>query len=244
MTGRPAPGPIPHMAHDPDPRDDDDLVRAAQTGDRRAFERLWHRHRPAVHLHCYRLLGSVHEAEDATQDTMVRAWRRLARFERRSAFGTWLYRIATNVCLNVRERRPVSTAPVGPEVPHLTPYPDVLLRAAAAADPAARTDELAGVELAFVTAVQLLPPRQRAVLVLREALGWPVAEVAQFLGTTEASVNSAAQRARATLAECRRRGELRPPAAAAPDARTAETVRRYMAAWAAVDLDALAGLLR
>jgi RNA polymerase sigma-70 factor (ECF subfamily) len=187
------------------------LLAAAQGGDEAAFRRLLEPHRAELHAHCYRMLGSVHDAEDALQDALLRAWRGLAGFEARSSLRAWLYRIATNACLNAMERRPARLLPMslGPvsepyeddsplaESIWVEPYADVQLGLADGyAAPAARYEQRESVELAFVALLQLLPPGQRAVLVMREVLGFSAREVAESLGTTVASVNSALQRAR------------------------------------------------
>jgi RNA polymerase sigma-70 factor, ECF subfamily len=171
-------------------------------------------HRGGLVAHCYRMLGSLHDAEDAVQETYLRAWRGHADFEHRSTVRTWLYRIATNVCLNVLQhssRRVVPSAlgapgndpdelhPQALEVPWLEPFPDQLL----GADPATVVGDRQSLRLAVVAAMQHLPPRQRAVLILREVLTWPAAEVATMLDTTTAAVNSSLQRARAELARLR-----------------------------------------
>jgi RNA polymerase sigma-70 factor (ECF subfamily) len=180
-------------------------------------------HRGELVAHCYRMLGSLHDAEDAVQETYLRAWRGHADFEHRSTVRTWLYRIATNVCLNLLQhssRRVVPSALGAPgndpedihahalEVPWLEPFPDQLL----GADPATVVGDQASLRLAMVAAMQHLPPRQRAVLILREVLTWPAADVASLLDTTTAAVNSSLQRARAELARLRpREDELSEP---------------------------------
>ncbi|MGZ0147826.1 sigma-70 family RNA polymerase sigma factor [Kribbella sp. WER1] len=180
-------------------------------------------HRGELVAHCYRMLGSLHDAEDAVQETYLRAWRGHADFEHRSSVRTWLYRIATNVCLNLLQhssRRVVPSALGAPgndpedihgqalEVPWLEPFPDQLL----GADPATVVGDQASLRLAMVAAMQHLPPRQRAVLILREVLTWPAADVASLLDTTTAAVNSSLQRARAELARLRpREDELSEP---------------------------------
>ena len=191
-----------------------ELLDRARAGDGEAFAQLTAPYPGELHVHCYRILGSVHDAEDAMQETMLAAWRSLARFEGRASIRTWLYRIATNRCLNVlraASRRPQEDPPFAGlgapqpnqtgEVVWLEPYPDVLLEGLAdpAPGPEARYETREAISLAFVTALQLLPPRQRAALVLRDVLGYHAAEVAQMLGTTQEAVNSALKRARATV---------------------------------------------
>src|SRR5437879_491432 len=170
------------------------LLAAAQAGDERAFRRLVEPYRHALEVHCYRMLGSAQDAEDMAQETLLRAWRALERFEPRAQFQTWLYRIATNACLDELERRPRRPEPVDP-------FPDRPgdETASPTYDPAARYAIREGMELALLRAIQELPGRQRAVLIFRDVLGWTAAEVAEVLGSTVASVNSALQRARATI---------------------------------------------
>jgi RNA polymerase sigma-70 factor (ECF subfamily) len=184
----------------------------ARAGDERAFRDLVAPHRRELQVHCYRMLGSLHDAEDALQETLLASWRGLAEFEERSSLRTWLYRIATNRCLNAlrsrRRRPPMRDLPFEPpeptgysEVSWLEPYPDVLLDEVAgdAPTPEAVYDARASISLAFVTALQLLPPRQRAVLVLSNVLGYRSREIATMLDATEQSVTSLLKRARATL---------------------------------------------
>jgi RNA polymerase sigma-70 factor, ECF subfamily len=210
------------------------LIAAAQAGDERAFRALVEPYRRALEVHCYRMLGSPHDAEDLVQETLMRAWRTLDRFERRAAIETWLYRIATNACLDELERRPRRPQPVDP-------YPDERLGQAETAivDPAARYAMREGVELAFLTAIQRLPGRQRAILILRDVLGWTAPEVAELLESTVAGVNSALQRGRATI-------DAELPAssrsAAAPSDR--RLLADYIDAWESADLDRFIGLLR
>jgi RNA polymerase sigma-70 factor (TIGR02960 family) len=185
----------------------------ARAGDEQAFRELTEPFRRELQVHCYRILGSVQDAEDALQETLLAAWRGLDGFEARSSLRAWLYTIATNRCLNVlrdgarrpQERRPLSFEPPRPtrygEVPWLEPYPDAMLEGLpdSAPGPDARYEAREAVGLAFVTALQRMPPRQRAALVLRDVLGYRASEVADMLDTTEASINSALQRARAAL---------------------------------------------
>ncbi len=206
-------------------------------------------------MHCYRMLGSAEEAEDVVQETYLRAWRSYAGFEGRSSARTWLYRIATNACLTAIERRGRRPLPSGlggpsedpaaplsgpPEVPWLRPLPDSLL-AAEQLDPAAVTASRAGVRLAMVAALQYLPARQRAVLILRDVLNWPAAEVAELLDTTTTAVNSGLRRARAQIARVLpAEDEVAEPAE--PDLR--ELLDRFAAAFEDGDMTALATLLR
>jgi RNA polymerase sigma-70 factor, ECF subfamily len=195
--------------------------------DEQAFALLIEPHRRALHLHCYRMLGSVHDADDALQETMLRAWKGSDRYEPRAQLTTWLHRIATNVCLTAIARRVSEPAEVIADLDHLQPYPDRLLE-----DVVTRE----AVELAFITAVQLLPPKQRAVLILRDVLGWSAKEVAEALDDSVAAVTSALQRARSSLVRRRRRVDT-------PGEQERLLVRRFMAAWDAVDVDGLVALL-
>jgi RNA polymerase sigma-70 factor (TIGR02960 family) len=176
---------------------------AAVAGDEAAFTELTERHRRELHVHCYRMLASFEEAEDAVQETFLRAWRSRDSFDGGSLFRAWLYRIATNVCLDMlrRNSRRLTTLHNFSEVPWLQPYPDALLDEAAPNDdqPDALIVERETIELAFLAAMQVLPPRQRATLIARDVLGWPASETASLLGTTVAASNSALQRARATM---------------------------------------------
>ncbi|MFD9488094.1 sigma-70 family RNA polymerase sigma factor [Streptomyces sp. NPDC059991] len=213
------------------------------------------KHRVELTGYCYRMLGSAFEAEDAVQDTLVRAWRSYEKFEGRSSLRSWLYRIATNVCLDMltasgKRARPMDlTAPQTassavlrsrPEVTWLEPVPDARVLPTAVDDPAETAVARESVRLAFVAALQHLPPKQRAVLILREVLAWKASEVAELLGTTVASVNSALQRARSTLAE----SEPRASDAADPlDEEQQKLLARYVAAFEGYDMPALTSLL-
>jgi RNA polymerase sigma-70 factor (ECF subfamily) len=182
------------------------LLAAAQHGDRRAFDALFSARRAEIRALCYRMLGSPHDADDAVQDALVRAWRALPRFDGRSALRTWLHRIAINVCLDAIARRPrrvlpgdCAERPTG-DVRWLEPFPDVPEEPSQSC-PQVRYEHREALELAFVAALQHLPPRQRAVFVLREVLAFSPGEIAAMLATTKASVNAALQRARATVDE-------------------------------------------
>ena len=233
-------------------RDDEDaLLAAAVEGDERAFELLTERHGRTLHLHCYRMLGSLHDADDAMQETWLRAWRSLRGYEPRSTLAAWLHAIATNVCLTAIERRrrrpdiPASGAGEAvwrEELLHLQPYPGRLLdQLDSDPVPEARVELRESVALAFVTAVQLLPPRQRAVLILRDVLGWTAKETAAALDDSVPAVNSALQRARSTLDRARQLGA--PPHRSRDSAGEQALLRQFMAAWEAVDIEGLVGLL-
>jgi RNA polymerase sigma-70 factor (ECF subfamily) len=225
-------------------------VTVAQTAE---LERGLERHRRELTAYCYRMLASPFDAEDAVQETLVRAWRGLDRFERRAALRSWLYRIATNVCLDMlesrkRRARPMDLGPARepvaenlnalPEVTWIEPMPD----AAAVpedGDPADVALARETIRLAFVAALQHLPPKQRAVLILCEVLRWQASEVAELLETSVASVNSALQRARATLAAAKPTAD----ATASVDGADAELLARYVDAFERYDLDALTSLI-
>lgn len=223
-------------------REEAALLAAARGGDEHAFARLTSPYRRELQLHCYRLLGSLHDAEDLLQETLLRAWQRLESFEGRSSLRRWLYRIATNACLNVLERSPrvllfptaEEAGPAAARVEWLDPYPDSLLPEAA--DPQARLDLRESVALAFLAAIQHLPPRQRAMLVLFDVLGWSAAEIAELLETSVAAVNSGLQRARATL-------DSRPASRPTEDEERL-LLERFVEAWERVDIHGLVELLR
>jgi RNA polymerase sigma-70 factor (ECF subfamily) len=224
-------------------RSDSNVLAAARAGDEQAFVQLTGAHRPGLHVHCYRILGSLHDADDALQETMLRAWRSIDRFEPRAPLSAWLYRIATNVCLRLLEQRDRSRSRTVDE--HLDPYPDRLLEEVASQAPApdAMVEERERIGLAFVTAMQLLPPKQRVAVVLRDGLGWSAREVADLLEDSIPAVNSALQRGRQRLDRERREGRLS-RAHAPADAQTEQRVmRRFQDAWAAVDIDGIVALL-
>jgi RNA polymerase sigma-70 factor (TIGR02960 family) len=228
-----------------------DLIGRARAGDGEAFRTLTEPYRRELQVHCYRMLGSVQDAEDVLQDALLAAWQGLGGFEGRASLRTWLYKIATNRCLNARRaasRRPAKewdipgVEPPEPtrlgEVVWLEPLPDTLLPDTRPG-PEARYEQAEAISLAFVTALQVLPPRQVAVLLLRDVLGFHAREVADMLGTTVESVTSALKRARAGL-------QRRPLPAAGPGAGSAAEeaiVARFARAWEAADLDALVALL-
>jgi RNA polymerase sigma-70 factor (TIGR02960 family) len=231
-----------------------ELLQQARAGDREAFSALVEPHRSELQVHCYRMLGSLQDAEDALQETLLAAWLGLEGFEGRASVRTWLYRIATNRCLNQlrsSRRRPVTTPPLPATAPQptrigevvwLQPYPDLLMDGVPdeAPGPEARYESREAISLAFVTAVQLLPPNQRAVLLLRDVLGYRAAETADLLGLTEDAVTSALKRARASI-EGARSTDAPPPATDAPEER--ELLERFVAAFSELDVDALVALM-
>jgi RNA polymerase sigma-70 factor (ECF subfamily) len=238
---------------------DRDLLEAARAGDEGAYRHLVERHRKDLHAHCYRMLGSLHDAEDALQDALLRAWQGLARFEGRSSLRTWLYTIATNTCLNAIARRPARALPIdyGPAAdPHdpaadalgeatwIEPYPDGQLGLGSGLSaPEARYERRESVELAFVAALQHLAPRPRAVLILREVLGLSAREVAEALDTTVASVNSALQRARKTVEERMPPLSQQATLSALGDERMRAVVQDYTDALERGDIDAVIAML-
>ncbi|HEX4019198.1 MAG TPA: sigma-70 family RNA polymerase sigma factor [Frankiaceae bacterium] len=233
-----------------------DLISRAQAGDSDAFRALTEPHRRELQVHCYRMLGSLQDAEDALQDTLLSAWQGLAGFAGRASIRTWLYRIATNRCLDTlraASRRPAkawevpSFQPPEPtrlgEVAWLEPFPDALLDGAVdvPVGPEARYEQTESISLAFVTALQLLPPRQLAVLVLRDVLGFPASEVAEMLDATLESVNSSLKRARAGLQSRLPDSELQ--LAVEPASETEEAiVARFVTAYESADMPALIAL--
>ena len=236
-----------------------DRLEAARAGDESAFEALIASHRAELHAHCYRMLGSVHDADDAMQDTMLRAWRAIGRFEGRSSLRSWFYTIATNVCLTQLQRRPKRVLPLdygpaaaGDEPPGrpvvesvwVEPYPDELIGLQDGyAAPEARYEQREGIELAFIAALQHLPARQRAVLILRDVLGFSGAEVAEALESNPASVYSALQRAHETVDQRLPALSQQATVASLGDARLREIVDRYVQAWEQNDVDAVAAML-
>jgi RNA polymerase sigma-70 factor (ECF subfamily) len=232
------------------------LLDAARAGDEDAFARLLESYRRELQAHCYRMLGSAADAEDALQDALLGAWRGLPRFEGRSSLRSWLYTIATNACLRAIQRRPKRVLPIDygpPADPHtplagplvesvwIEPFSDALLADAAAPD--ARYEQREAIELAFIAALQHLPARQRAVLILRDVLGFSARETAEALDTTSVSIDSALQRAHKAvdtrLPERSQQETLR----SIDDADLKQVVERFVAAWERADVDAVVSLL-
>ena len=242
-----------------EPADERELLTAALRPDGDAYARLVGPYRAGLHAHCYRMLGSVTDAEDALQETLLRAWRGLPRFEGRSSLRTWLYKIATNVCLRAAERQPKRVLPVDyapeadtrdgladpvDEAVWLQPYPDERLGLPGGpAGPDARYEQRESVELAFIAALAHLPARQRAVLILRDVLGFSARETAEVLETTPVSVDSALQRAHRRvdqgLPERSQQATLR----SLGDRALSEVVGRFVTAWERNDVDALVAML-
>ncbi len=236
-----------------------ELLAAAQGGDGDAYAELVAPHRRALHVHCYRMLGSVHDAEDAVQETLLRAWRGLPRFEGRGSLRSWLYATATNVCVRAIERRPSRVLPFdyGPaadvhERPAsplederwIEPYPDERLGVESGlAGPEARYEQRESIELAFIAALQHLPARQRAVLILREVLGFSGGEAARALGTSPAAVYSALQRAHETVDQRLPERSQQATLQALGDASLRRIVDRYVSAWEQGDIDAIVAML-
>jgi RNA polymerase sigma-70 factor (ECF subfamily) len=235
------------------------LLEAAQQGDQGSFERLVEPRRRELQAHCYRMLGSVQDAEDALQEALLRAWRGIPRFEGRSSLRSWLYRIATNACLDAVERRPKRVLPVdyapaadphdgpgGPVVESvwIEPYPDETLAVEDGyASPEARVEERESVELAFVAALQHLPANQRAALIMREVLGFSANETADALETTTASVNSALQRARKTMTDKTPDESQQQTLRTLGDDRVRELVEAYADAFQREDIDGVVAML-
>jgi RNA polymerase sigma-70 factor (ECF subfamily) len=235
------------------------LIAAARDGDETAFRELIEPYRARLNAHCYRMLGSLHDCEDALQETLLRAWRGLAGFEQGRSLRPWLYRIATNVCIDALAKRPgrvlppdagPSAAPsAGPgapidDAPWLEPYPDEILGVADGyASPEARYEERESVELAFIAALQHLAPNQRAVLVLRDVLGFSARETAEALDTSEASANSALQRARRTIAARLPARSQQETVRALGDRKLRGLVEAYVRAWEKGDVEGIVALL-
>jgi RNA polymerase sigma-70 factor, ECF subfamily len=233
-------------------------LEAARQGDELAFRALVEPHLAGLHRHCYRMLGSVHDADDAVQDTLLRAWRALPRFEGRSSLRSWLYRIATNTSLNMIDRNPkrvlrIEGRPAGdpqraPDPPlaesvWLEPIPEEFEDAGVSASPEARFEQRESLELAFVAALQHLPPRQRAALILRDVVGFSGAEVAEMLDTIPSSVYSLVQRAHRAVDERVPKASQQEALRALGNRRLQQLAARYVEAWETADVGALAALL-
>lgn len=243
----------------PDPAQAErEALEAARRGDGDAFRRLVEPRRRELHVHCYRMLGSVQDAEDALQDTLIAAWRGLVRFEGRASVRQWLYAIATNICLNAikrRRKRELPTdvgTPVGPEADlgeaapemWIEPYPEQFLGVAdIPTAPEARYEQREAVELAFIAALQNLSGQQRAVLILRDVMGFSAREAAEHLGSSVASINSALQRARASAAERMPRQSQQVALRSLGEDASRRLVKRYIDAWEHHDVEALVALL-
>jgi RNA polymerase sigma-70 factor (ECF subfamily) len=240
-------------------RSEDELLEAARHGDEGAFSQLIGLHRSALHAHCYRMLGSVQDAEDALQETLLNAWRALPRFESRSSLKSWLHRIATNACLKAIERRPKRVLPIdyGPAAdPHdplapplvesvwLGPYPDAGIELEdRLASPDGRYEQRESVELAFVAALQHIPARQRAVLILRDVLAFSAKEVAETLEMTPAAVDTALQRAHKTVDERLPAQSQQTTLQAIGDERLRVLVDGFVDAWERADVDSVVAML-
>lgn len=234
------------------------VVAAARAGDEAAFGALAERYRRELQVHCYRMLGSFEDSEDLVQETFLRAWRKRESFEGRSTFRAWLYRIATNACFDFLDRHPRQPTPrpvttdsqttlrLPDEIPWLQPYPDRLLEPAAPRDtePDAALVAKETIELAFLAAIQHLPTRQRAVLILRDVLGWSANETAELLDVSIASVKSALQRARPTLKAHLPEQRLEWAPSTEPTTAERTLLQRYMDAHEHADMTTLAELLR
>jgi RNA polymerase sigma-70 factor (ECF subfamily) len=249
---------VPDPAAPPPGAADRELLRAAQAGDQTAFAAMVEPHRRELHAHCYRMLGSYGDAEDAVQDTLLRAWRGLARFEGRSSLRSWLYRIATNACLRAIERRPARILPFDyapaadphdpirdPVTEHvwIEPYPDTTLGLDGPVGPDARYEQREAVELAFIAALQHLPARQRAVLILRDVLGFSARETAETLDATPVSVDSALQRAHRAVDERLPSRTQQQTLRLLGDDEFGRIVGRFVDAWERDDVDAVVALL-
>ena len=233
---------------------------ATRRGDSQAFSELTDPHRRELQVHCYRILGSLHEAEDMVQETMLHAWKRLDTYEGRASFRSWLYKIATNVCLDLldskRSRRllpPQSTpasnpneqiAPPSPELTWLEPFPDEWLEDKSAPNPESRYSDSESISLAFLTALQALPSRQRAVLLLRDVLDFSANESAEILELTVSSVNSALHRARVTLSNRYHGHEMENSTNSPSDERTQWLLDHFVQAWESADVEGLVALLK
>lgn len=247
------------IASDPLPMEAAHLI-AAQQGDSERFGELTEPYRRELLVHCYRILGSLHDAEDLVQETLLRAWRRLDTYEGRASFRSWLYKIATNACLDILDQRrsrrflPMDVLPASdpgaqitspsPEMTWLEPFPDEWLSDKSALNPEARYTDSESVSLAFLTALQILPPRQRAILILRDVLDFSAGETAEVLELTLSSVNSALHRARTSLTQRYHGRESEAPTSSLTDERTQWLLDQFVVAWETADVEGLVALLK
>jgi RNA polymerase sigma-70 factor, ECF subfamily len=230
---------------------------AARNGDAEAFSRLSEPYRRELRAHCYRILGSLEDAEDLVQETLLRAWRRIETYAERASFRAWLYKIATNASLDALERLPRRTLPIEAEEPGspllaeqapggepawVEPFPDAWL-APTSASPEARYDARESISLAFLVALQILPPRQRTVLIFADVLDWPMAEIGDVLGISLSAATSLLRRARVTLKQRNQAGRLDRSRVGFPDEATRILLDRYARAWEAADLEGIITLL-
>src|SRR5512135_1402537 len=236
--------------------DQEQALAAARSGDGDAFKALAGPYRNELLAHCYRMLGSLEDAEDELQETLLRAWRRLETYEGRASFRAWLYKIATNACLDALEHRPrrilpfdqATTpdsfdppAPQGDEPAWIQPFPDEWL-SPASPNPEAQYDTYESISLAFLIALQVLPPRQRAILILSDVLGWSTPEISDNLGITVSSATSLLHRARATMKQRKTPRSRESIRAGTPDAQTKELLNRYLRAWESADIEGIVAL--
>ncbi len=244
----------------PSPSVETARLEAALHGDSQQFGELTEPYRRELQVHCYRILGSLHEAEDMVQETLLKAWKRLAMYEKRASFRAWLYKIATNTCLDSLDRRRsrrllpldampasdpnTSILPPAAELTWLEPFPDEWLRDTNALNPEARYTDSESISLSFMTALQLLPPRQRAVLILRDVLDFSAHETAEVLEITISSANSALHRARKTLSQNYQNRDPESSAQALTDERSQWLLDHFLQAWETADVDGLVALLR
>jgi RNA polymerase sigma-70 factor, ECF subfamily len=233
---------------------------AARNGDAGRFSELTEPYRRELQVHCYRILGSLHEAEDMVQETMLKAWKRLETYEGRASFRSWLYKIATNSCLDFLDQQKsrrllpfenlspsdpnTPILPPSPEIAWLEPFPDEWLGDKSAINPEARYSDSESISLAFLTALQALPPRQRAVLILRDVLDFSANETAELLELTVSSVTSAQHRGRVTLSQRYQHGELEDSIMASTDERTQRLLDHFVRAWENADVEGLVALLK
>lgn len=243
-----------------DPQQEDSRLTAAKNGDKDQFSELAEPYRRELQIHCYRILGSLQEADDLVQETFLRAWRRLDTYQGRASLRAWLYKIATNACLDVLDQRhghrllPMDVFPASDpkttidpptsEIYWLEPFPDEWLVDQTAINPEARYSLYESVSLAFLTALQALPPRQRAALILTDVLDWSAREVAELLETSISSVNSALHRARVTLAKHYHGHIQEHPAKVETDEQTQKLLNQYVEAWQTADIAGLVALLK